>query len=62
MKKSFWSKPITWGGYAKLCIIATVAGAIMVAVEYVCLFTEFPGKIRSWFQNKFHKEACYEEE
>lgn len=61
MKKSFWSKPITWGGYAKLCVIATIIGTIGVGIEYICLFTEIPGKIANWFKSKFHKETDYEE-
>lgn len=61
MKKSFWSKPITWGGYAKLSIIVTVIGVIGAGIEYVCLFTEIPGKIKAWFKSKFHKETNYED-
>lgn len=61
MKKTFWSKPITWGGYTKLCIAATIIGAIIGAIEYVCMFTETPARIRAWFESKFHKETEYEE-
>lgn len=61
MKKSFWSKPITWGGYAKLSIIAAIIAAIGVGIEYICLFTEIPSKIGAWFEDKFHKESDYEE-
>lgn len=61
MKKSFWSKPVTWGGYAKLCIVTAIIGAIIGAIEYVCMFTNIPAKIKGWFREKFHKEADYEE-
>lgn len=61
MKKSFWSKPITWGGYAKLTIILTIIGSIGVGIEYICLFTTIPAKIVAWFKSKFHKETEYEE-
>lgn len=55
-KQSIWSKPITWGGYAKLCGIATVIGAIVGAIEAIILYTDYPSKIMDWFRDKFHKE------
>lgn len=60
-KQSIWSKPITWGGYTKLCITATIIGAIIGAIEYVCMFTEIPARIKGWFHEKFHKETNYED-
>lgn len=61
MKRSFWSKPITWGGYAKLCVVTTIIGAIAAGIEYICLFTEIPGKIVDWFKKKFRHETDYKE-
>lgn len=61
MKKSFWSKPITWGGYAKLSIISSIVGMTIGAIYYICEFTMIPENIVSWFKSKFHKETEYEE-
>lgn len=51
-KQSIWNKPITWGGYAKLCGIATLIGAI----EAIVFYTDYPSKIMDWIHDKFHKE------
>ena len=51
MKKSFWSKPITWGGYAKLSVIATIIGATTTAIYWICEFTTIPDKIVTWFKS-----------
>lgn len=61
MKKSFWSKPITWGGYAKLSIISSIVGVTISAIYYICEFTMIPEKIVNWFKSKFHKETEYED-
>lgn len=64
MKKSFWSKPITWGGFAKLYIVATIIGIILAGIEYIYLFTNTPSRIVDWFKEKFRKirkETDYED-
>lgn len=61
MKKSFWSKPVTWGGYAKLSVISSIVGVIIGAIYYICEFTMIPEKIVNWFKSKFHKETEYED-
>lgn len=55
-KQSIWNKPITWGGYAKLCGITTLIGAIIGAIEMIALYTDYPSKIMTWLHDKFHKE------
>ena len=61
MKKSFWSKPITWGEFAKLSIISSIVGVTINAIYYICEFTTIPEKIVNWFESKFHKETEYED-
>lgn len=64
MKKSFWSKPVTWGGFAKFSILATLFCWIIAIIDVVCMFTNIPNKIASWFKKKFcktRKETNYED-
>lgn len=59
MKKSFWSKPMTWGGYAKLNVIVFIAGAVYGAAWWLVSFTDILDRIHDWFQEKFHKKPNY---
>lgn len=59
MKKSFWSKPMTWGGYAKLNIIVTIIGAIYGAVWYLISVPDTVEDIKAWCNEKFHKKPDY---
>lgn len=60
-KQSIWSKPITWGGYAKFSIIVTLVSFAIAGIELVCMFTNIPSRIKGWFESKFHKETEYED-
>ena len=33
--KEFGKKPVTWGGYGKLCIIATVISVVIIIATYI---------------------------
>lgn len=57
-KQSIWEKPVTWGGYMKLSVICTIISSLMVAVYYICSFTDAADKVMDWFQDKFHKEEA----
>lgn len=64
MKKSFWSKPVTWGGFAKFSMLVTLVSLIVAGIEFVCVFTNIPSRIVNWFKEKFRKirkETDYEE-
>jgi len=38
MKKQKWTeKPVTWGGYAKLCVVCYVVSAIYCTIYYIAV-------------------------
>lgn len=54
--RKFLNKPVTWGGYIKLSIWATVIGMIITAGWWVCIF----GSWKDW--KIFSKESDEETE
>lgn len=45
--KNFMSKPITWGGYLKLCGIVTVFGIVYYGIMAVVIYwDEFCAKVK----------------
>ncbi len=43
--KEFWAKPVTWGAYAKACLIGYVIGMFILFIIWVCYgLIKFPNK------------------
>lgn len=35
--KAFMEKPMTWGGYTKMCVISTIIGIVIGGIEWLIL-------------------------
>lgn len=58
--KNFMNKPITWGGYTKLCAVGMAVGIVATVVElYAFGFIDAPD-IKGKFGKKVKEDEDYE--
>lgn len=55
--KNFMNKPMTWGGYTKLCAVSMAVGIVATVVEFYALGLD-PLRIK----DKFNKNEIEEDE